>query len=197
MANLTFTAIDVETAGPWPGSICQLGVVEVVDGELAGEWSSLVDPEGPFSPFNIRIHGITGADIAGAPTLAELHPALHRRLDGTTLVSHTSFDRGALRGACDRYRLPLPDCRWLDSARVARRAWPEGFAGSGFGLRSVATGLGIRFRHHDALEDARAAALIVLAAHRESGLDVDGWLARVEQPVRPRRRRLTSPADIA
>ncbi len=181
--NLSFCAIDVETANSSPGSICQIGIVDVEDGEIAREWSTLVNPEGPFSPFNIGIHGITPDHVQDAPNLPEIHDALHDRLDGATVVSHTAFDRGALGRACNRYGLPLPSARWLDSARVARRAWPGQAARHGVSLGRVAAHLDIRFRHHDALEDARAAALIILAAHRDSGLDIDGWVRRVERPI--------------
>jgi DNA polymerase-3 subunit epsilon len=73
---------------------------------------------------------------------------------------------------------------WLDSARVARRVWKE-CAWKGYGLYNVCKILGYDFRHHDALEDAKAAAHILLAAVNESGLDVDGWLRRVRQPIDP------------
>ena len=44
--------------------------------------------------------------------------------------------------------------------------------------------MGIAFRHHDALEDARAAAEIMLRACDETaGLDAEDWLARVERPI--------------
>ena len=181
--NLSFCAIDVETADSWPGSICQIGIVAVSDGQIARKWSTLVDPEGSFSPFNIRIHGITPDSVQGAPTLPAVHPRLCRYLDDAVIVSHTSFDRGALTKACGRYGLHVPRGRWLDSARVARRAWPDELAGRGYGLKQVAAHLGIRFRHHDALEDARAAAQIILAAHRACDLDIEGWIERVERPI--------------
>ena len=37
--------------------------------------------------------------------------------------------------------------------------------------------------HHDALEDAKAAGHVLLAAMKVTGLDVEGWLRRVEQPI--------------
>ena len=181
--NLSFSAIDVETADSWPGSICQIGIVVVSEGRVAEKWSTLVDPEGSFSPFNIRIHGITPDSVQGAPTLPAVHGSLRRHLDGAVIVSHTSFDRGAITKACGRYGLRVPRGRWLDSARVARRAWPGQLSGRGYGLKQVAAHLGIRFRHHDALEDASAAAQIILAAHRDCDLDIDGWIERVERPI--------------
>ena len=55
----------------------------------------------------------------------------------------------------------------------------------GYGLKVLASNLGIEFTHHDALEDARTAALIVLQACEDTGLDIEGWLKRVRQPVAP------------
>jgi len=50
--------------------------------------------------------------------------------------------------------------------------------------------IGYDFRHHDALEDAKAAAHILLAAVKESGLDIEGWLRRVRQPIDPQQSAL-------
>ena len=48
----------------------------------------------------------------------------------------------------------------------------------GYGLASICGDLGIAFRHHDAVEDARAAGEIVLRACEHTGLDIDGWVGR-------------------
>lgn len=40
-----FVAVDVETANPDLASICQIGVVAFADGDVAGSWQSLIDPE--------------------------------------------------------------------------------------------------------------------------------------------------------
>ena len=92
------------------------------------------------------------------------------------LVSHTPFDQAALDGAMRRYRLAPILATWLDSALIARRAWPERYQRRRASLAIVAGDLGITFRHHDAAEDARAAAEIVLRACLHTGLGVDDWL---------------------
>jgi DNA polymerase-3 subunit epsilon len=43
--------------------------------------------------------------------------------------------------------------------------------------------IGYSFQHHDALEDAKAAARVLLAAMEKTGLDLAGWLRRVDQPI--------------
>ena len=61
------------------------------------------------------------------------------------------------------------------TAGVARRAWLEKY-GRRWNLALIAVNLGISFRHHDAVEDARPAGEIVLRACRHTGIDVSGWL---------------------
>ena len=177
MTNLTFNAIDVETANSDPSSICQIGIVQVRGGAIKGQLSVLVNPEAPFSDFNVRIHGIDLFAVRDSKTLPFLESRLRRLLEGTVLVSHTSFDRRALDGAMERYGLRPIRARWMDSAMVARRAWPQRYRRR-WSLSLIAGDLGIDFRHHDAAEDARAAGEIVLHACRHTGVDIDGWLER-------------------
>jgi len=47
----------------------------------------------------------------------------------------------------------------------------------------VAAHCGIEFRHHEALEDARAAGAILVRAMAVSGMGLDAWLRRVAQPI--------------
>ena len=53
MNNLTFNAIDVETANADPSSICQIGIVCVRAGEIKEQLSVLVNPEQRFNPSNV------------------------------------------------------------------------------------------------------------------------------------------------
>ncbi len=161
---LTFNSIDVETANVDRASICQIGVVHVREGEILEQWQTLINPGQWFDPCNVSIHGISEQDIKNSPTLPEVREELRRRLRGSILVSHTSFDRVAFERAMARDGLEQLQVTWLDSARIARRAWPEDYGRSGWGLKNIAKDLGISFNHHNALEDARAAAEIVLRA---------------------------------
>ena len=175
---LTFNAFDVETANADRASICQIGIVHVEEGDIVDRWETLIDPEDWFDPWNVSIHGISEIDVSNSPTLPVVRNELRRRLRGSILVSHTSFDRVAFERAMDRYGLEQLQVTWLDSSRIARRAWREKFGRKGYGLKNVARELGISFRHHDALEDARASAEIVLRACREHKMDIEDWLER-------------------
>ena len=180
---LTFNAIDVETANANRASICQIGTVHVRDGQIQDQWETLVNPEEWFDPHNTHIHGIEATAVEDSPTLPEIRGELRRRLRGSVLVSHTPFDRIAFERAMEKYGLEQLQVTWLDSARIARRAWPDKYAVRGYALKNIAKDLGISFRHHNALEDARVSAEVTLHACAESGLDINDWLQRVGQPI--------------
>ena len=176
MANLTFNAIDVETANADPSSICQIGIVQVRAGRTAKCVSTLVNPEMAFNCFNVSLHGIREHTVRHSETLLQLHQKMRSLLGGTVVISHTSFDKMALNRAMEKNGLASLEATWLDSAMIARRAWPKRYR-HGWSLAKIAGDLGISFRHHDAVEDARAAGEIVLHACRQTGLDIDGWVA--------------------
>lgn len=188
---MDFVAIDFETANPDFSSICQIGVARFKDGRLLDTWESLVDPQDYFSGFNVSIHGIDEDAVRGAPNWPIAFAECAPLLNGATIVSHTPFDRVALAKACEKHGIAAPPLPWLDTACVARRAWP----GERWALRKITKRLGIAFRHHDAKEDARAAGEVLLRAIQETGLDVEGWIQRVRQPIDPTRTQIASPGN--
>lgn len=182
--TLTFNAIDVETANANRTSICQIGIVHVRDGVISDHWQSLVNPSTWFDPLNVSIHGINESDVKNSPSFSDIRRELDR-LDESILISHTSFDRVSVERALREYDLDPLRVTWLDSARIVRRAWPEQYGKSGWGLKNVATDLGIVFNHHDALEDARAAAQVVLKACTTTDTGIADWLQLVNRPIFP------------
>ena len=155
-----FVAIDVETANPDLASICQIGIVRFLDGEIRESWQTLVNPEDYFDAFNTSIHGIEERDVVHAPRFPEVVPDVARMLGGHIVVSHMPFDRTAL------IRVPQ-------------------FRERGYGLANVAEWCEIEFQHHNAEDDARAAGLILIHAMRDTGLGVQDWLRRVKEPFDP------------
>ena len=191
---MRFVAIDCETANPSYASICQIGLAEYCGATIEREWKSYINPEEYFHPWNVHVHGIDFPVVENSPRLPELHEHLLEWLNDRVLVCHTSFDQIAVLQAFKKYDLSLPNSVWLDSARVARRTWAE-CAYSGYGLYSVCERTGYKFAHHDALEDAKAAAQVLLAASSVTGLGLDEWINRVSRPIStgsPRRRSGTS-----
>jgi DNA polymerase-3 subunit epsilon len=179
---MEFLSIDVETANPDMSSICQIGIASFKNGVLVDEWETIIDPEDYFDPINVSVHGIEESDVLSAPTLIEVFAKITSLISEKICVSHTHFDRVSLDKAIRKYELEPIDVTWLDSARVARRAW-EQCSWKGYGLANVCKIIGFEFKHHNALEDAKAAGAIINAAIDKVGLSLDGWLTRVGQPI--------------
>lgn len=181
---MDFTVIDVETANPNLASICQVGVAVFRNGKLHELWSSLVNPNDYFHHINVSVHGIDESMVLSAPSWAEVYPQILPFVTGQIVASHMPFDRTATLRACHGAGLEHFDCTWLDTARVARRAWSE-FSRSGYGLKNLAANFGISFEHHDAAEDARAAGEILLRAVADTGSTPAEWCSLVQLPLSP------------
>lgn len=179
---MDFVALDVETANPDLSSICQIGIVTFSDGKIVDTWQSLVNPDDEFDEVNVSIHGITENMVENAPIFPQIAEHIRGLLSQKIVATHTAFDKAAINDVVERYDLPSIECTWLDTARVARRAWSK-FASNGYGLKNVANELGIQFEHHKAQEDARVAGEILLQAIAQTGTSLDDWLIRVNKPI--------------
>lgn len=177
-----FVVIDVETACARVSSICQVGIVGFRNGAEVFAYETLVDPRDEFHAFNTRIHGIAAHHVVGQPSFADIHATVTAHLSGRTTVAHSYFDKGALAAACRVHDRPAIETTWLDSVRVAKRAWPDL---ANHKLGQLARYLGIEHRHHDALSDARAAGWVIVKAIDHTGLTLADWLAppRVAGPA--------------
>lgn len=197
---MDFVAIDFETANHHPSSACQLAAVVVQQSQVVREHRWLIrPPSGYFSPINISIHGIRPSDVLGSPTMAEVWPELLEILSGglRVLLAHNArFDVGVLLASLAAHDVACPDFQFNCTRALARAAWP---GRNRYGLKPLGHWLGIQFRHHDALEDARCCAKIALAIEREFG--TTGPLEELEERLRVqrgyhRKGRLFSPRSI-
>lgn len=179
-----FAAIDVETANADMASICQIGIARFDQDGVTDEWSTLVNPLELFDSINMSIHGIGPDHVGNAPTFPDAFEEIRPRIASTVCVCHTHFDRISFYRAFAKHGIERPDLIWLDSARVARRTWPD-IARKGYGLANICNRLGYEFRHHDALEDAKAAGHILLSAIKETGCSLEDWMQRVSRPISP------------
>ena len=196
---LDFTAIDFETANGNAASACAVGLVKVRDGLIVDRFSTLIRPTAPHEAFwewNTRIHGIQAHQVLGAPDWAE---AQQRILDfggDDVYVAHNAgFDKGVMRAAAKAARLPVPDMRWTDSLRIARKT----FALESYRLPVAALAAGFDdFRHHDAAGDAEACAAIIIGAAKRHELDdLDALVKRCVSAVHEIGERHEELAELA
>ena len=103
LADLCFVAFDTETTGlePAKDAVIQIGGVRILNGRMIeGEvFDSYVDPGRPIPPASTHIHGISDADVAGAPDFVEAGREFHSFAQDAVLVAHNApFDLAFLRG---------------------------------------------------------------------------------------------------
>ncbi len=119
--------IDLETTGAnnLRDRITEIGICEVHNGELVQEWSSLVNPETPISPFIEQLTGITSAMVAKAPLFSEIVEELKERLSGKVLVAHNArFDYGFLKSEFRREEIDFNE-KILCTVKLSRALYPE------------------------------------------------------------------------
>lgn len=164
-----FVALDLETANAYRGSICQIGITEVIDGKVQPSKSWLVKPKGNmYDGFNIAIHGITPEDTKDSPSFPEVWKEVYPYLKGNIVVAHnTSFDMYALRDAFDDSNIEYPTFDYFCTLRIARYIVKGCYS---YSLDIVLDHLGIAFDgHHKADNDSRGCAELLLKC-----LEIDG-----------------------
>lgn len=155
LEDAAYVVFDVETTGTSAekGGITEIGAVKLVGGGVVEEFSTLVNPEMPITPFVVRLTGITNSMVADAPLVREVMPSFEEFVEGAVVVGHNvQFDCSFVAAARGE---PLPN-PVLDTLKLARmlvpglRRYRLGSLAGHFGVRQVP--------NHRALSDAAATA---------------------------------------
>ncbi len=123
LREATFVVVDLETTGgsPADAGITEIGAVKLCQGEVIGEFATLVNPGIPIPAFIASLTGITNALVADAPRLGVALPSFLEFIRGSILVAHNApYDIGFLKGACAKHQQPWPTPTVIDTARLAR-----------------------------------------------------------------------------
>ena len=152
----SFTVIDFETANKFPDSVCQMGIAKVSDGQIVDQKSFLIRP--PYSRFIFSdIHGITFNDVKNCPTFADLWTEIEPYIDNQTIAAYNlPFDWRCLSATMNYYQLPQPSFEAFDVLANVKNARELHF--ENYKLITVAERIGLKFKAHDALNDATATA---------------------------------------
>ncbi len=192
---MDFTAIDFETANGFRGSPCAVGLSKVRGGVVVEEASWLMRPpenHDRFDYHNVRIHGIRPEDVAGLPRFGELFPEIGAFIGGDVLAAHNAaFDLGVIRSGLEVSGLPGPAYDYVCTVMLSRRCYS--LVSNSLPYAAEEAGVPL-VNHHDAAEDARACAGILIdiaraqrrRQHRRT-LPVPGpGAARTSRPSIPR-----------
>lgn len=99
--------LDTETTGlDHTAEVIQLGIVDAYGQVLMDR---LVRPLGSIDPEATAVHGLTAADLAGAPTWPEVCPEVGRLINGRYVLTYNAqFDERIIRQTCGPYGLQPP-----------------------------------------------------------------------------------------
>ncbi|OFR88739.1 hypothetical protein HMPREF2863_10525 [Micrococcus sp. HMSC067E09] len=193
-SGLDFVAVDMETANAQRASVCAVGIALVRAGEVVATEKILVQPPtglDSFSALNRGIHGICAEDVKDAPAWDEVAGQLEVLGSQLPLVVHNAaFDRGAYEAACAEAGRTAQPMEWLDLLELSRRLRPDSRQHT---LPVLAEAYGMTLEnHHDAEQDARACAEVLVAIAKEQGVQRLGELwpqgGQVGTPTTARRR---------
>ena len=196
--------LDFETANHQPGSACLLGIVMVEPWRIVREHQWLIRPQRMFfSPRCVAVHGITPRDVLDSPTWDQIWSEVAPLLDEAVVIAHNAgFDAKVLSSTCQIYDIAMHPVDLQCTRLISKRTFTSLRSHA---LANVAEHLEVQFRHHDALEDARTSATILMrAAERAGAEDLDQledrlglirgrvWTDRIRQPRTVRRSRMES-----
>ena len=168
---MKITCIDFETANPFWGSICSVGAAVIENGNITESISELIKPHPEYAVFNrdnVRVHRIKPEMVRNAPEFNMFYPGFKHLIEGGLIAAHnTSFDIDCLRDVLTIYGIPIPSFEYICTCELAKKAWPDEKT---YKLKAFSRMLGHEFRHHDAGEDAIAAANIIIKAMEKTGI---------------------------
>lgn len=173
LAALPAVALDLETTGldPKNDRIVQIAALGMLGPRLLDRprLESLVAPGIRVPAQATAVHGLSAAQLAGAPSFAQLAPALGELLAGRVVIGqHVAFDLAVLRAEASRAGIAWREPAALDVALLFGALEP---GAADLSLEAVAARLGVDIEgRHSARGDAMAAAHIfgrLLARLRE------------------------------
>ena len=124
-SQVYFAFLDVETTGLDPISgdkICEIAVIKTIDGQIADEFVTLVNPGRNIPERAVSIHGITQTMVNQAPLFRDIANDLLDFLDDTVIVAHNAkFDLEFLRTELENFSISLPGNNVVDTLGIARK----------------------------------------------------------------------------
>ncbi len=161
--NNSFAAIDFELANGVRNSVCSVGIVIVEKGEVIDTFYSLVKPpKNNYHWGNSRVTKIYPKNTINSPSFKDIFPEVKKRLQGKKIVAHNEgFDRDVLKTVMKYYKLDYESLKlpkkWEDTVEIFQSLGAESAK-----LNRLAEFYNIEIKHHNALSDAHATALLYL-----------------------------------
>ena len=186
--------LDVETTGrdPKVADLIEIGAVRVRDGQIVDRFSTFVNPGRTI--FGAQMHGITDAEVAGAPVAREATEKLLAFVAGAPVVGHNvGFDLGFLDAALGESGKFIAG-GYFDTLVIAREGYPDL---ESYKLGDIAKFFGITVETaHRGLADAETTAAVVAAFAGELVNRLDNLADAIAISIRANRQEGQEPAGL-
>lgn len=168
---MKFAVVDIETTGG-PGAenrIMEIGIALVDGHQIVKTYQSLIDPGTPITPFVKKLTGIDDDMVSGKPQFEFLAEEIAELLEDRIFVAHNvQFDcryvSAELKRSCIKY-----DPARLCTVKLSRKFFP---GLPSYSLHNLIESLELpEFNHHRALDDAKAAAEILILCLKKFGAE--------------------------
>ncbi|WP_100914603.1 exonuclease domain-containing protein [Pseudoalteromonas spongiae] len=157
-----YVVVDIETTGGKKDThrITEIGMVRVEQGKITDSWQTLVNPERHIPKMITELTGISNEMVKDAPKFEQIAEKLDTFSRNAIFVAHNvNFDYGFIRQEFARLNKKYTRAK-ICTVQQARKYLP-GF--KSYSLGKLCCDLNIELKnHHRALDDAKAAAEILL-----------------------------------
>lgn len=164
MTSKRYWVVDLEGNGRRPAEIVEIAMVELKDLVAGVHHHWLVRPKNGIDPAATRVHGITDADLEGAPAIEDIAADLADGLNGVPIIGHN------VRVEIDVLSRSVPEWKpesAIDTLKLAKLLMP---GKKSYSLSSLGAELGIDAEArrltgqdaHSALFDATLTAMLFI-----------------------------------
>lgn len=155
---MKYLVLDFETSCKDKASICSIGYTLLDDANIIDKGSYFCRPEPfEFDEANIAINGIVRSLVYAEPPAKNILPEI-LNFNYDYIVSHNAeFDMNCLYQIAEKQNIHIPHKQVLCTMILASRILATGY----IGLGHLCDFLGIKFNHHEAGDDALAAAKVL------------------------------------
>lgn len=153
-----FCVVDIESTGSIKnGQIIEIGAVKIQNGKELGHFENLIKVD--EIPENIsELTGITSSMLENAPSLPSVLNEFRLFLKDSIFVAHNvQFDYNFISNSLEKCGFGVLLNQYLCTIELSKRLIPN----DRYSLASLKELLNINIPHHRALNDAKAAALIL------------------------------------
>lgn len=169
------TVFDIEVLNQDPTSVCAIGIVELIDQEVASTYYSLIKPKNlSYDAYRYKVHKIKPKNLIKERDFQDVWKDIHHYFEETIVVSHDiQGDMMYLREVLKQYHIPYPHLYMSCTNVLAHLVYPSLHK---YNVKELSQMIGFEFQVHHALGDARACAQILIEMlhheHQESIIDL-------------------------